>query len=71
MLIVFIEPVPRGRPKREPIAAFAVETRAGTVLKTLVTLEEAINWAKAGGFTVHVAQVRNTDKGNPDHWRKA
>jgi hypothetical protein len=35
---VYIEPVPRGRPAGEAIIAYAVESRAGKVLKTFDTL---------------------------------
>jgi hypothetical protein len=68
---VYIEPVPRGRPDGDPITVYAVETRDGEVLKTLDIQQDAIDWAKADGYTVYVAEVRNTDKGNPDHWRRA
>jgi hypothetical protein len=71
MPVVFIEPVPRGRPQGEAVAAYAVETRDGEVLKTLDTRQAAIDWAKAAGHTAQIARVRNTDKNNPDHWRKA
>jgi hypothetical protein len=68
---VYIEPVPRGRPAGDPIMAYAVETRGGKVLNTLDTLQEAIDWAKAGYTTVYVAQVRDTSKGNSEHWIEA
>ncbi len=35
MAVVYIEPVPRGRPDGDPITVYAVETHAGEVLKTL------------------------------------
>lgn len=67
---VYIEPRPKGRPEGTPIEDYAVETRANEVLKTFKTQEEAIKWSKDNGHTPHVARVRHTDKGNPDHWRK-
>lgn len=70
MAVVYIEPRPKGRPEGTPIEDYAVETRANEVLRTLKTQDSAITWAKAEGHTVHVARVRHTDKGNPDHWRK-
>jgi hypothetical protein len=71
MTAAYIEPMPRGRSEATPVTAYAVETRAGRVLKSLATLEDAIEWAKARHYSVQVALVRSTDKGNPDHWRKA
>jgi hypothetical protein len=69
---VYIEPVPRGRPDGEPVLAYAVETRAGKVLKTLTSQQDAIHWAKAEHYaTVYVAHVRDTSKGNPEHWWEA
>jgi hypothetical protein len=70
MTVVYIEPRPKGR-DGTPIESFAVEERNDKVLHTTKTQKEAIDWAKAEGYTVHVAHVRHTDKGNPDHWRKA
>jgi hypothetical protein len=68
---VYIEPVPRGRPEGEPVYAYAVETRVGKVLKTLETQSDAIQWAKAENYTVFVAIVRDTSKGNSEHWWEA
>jgi hypothetical protein len=68
---VYIEPVPRCRPEGEPILAYAVETRTGKVLNTLTTQSDAIQWAKSENYTVFVAVVRNTSKGNPGHWWEA
>ncbi len=69
MAVVYVEPVPRGRPDGDPITVYAVETHAGEVLKTLDSQQDAIDWAKAQGYIVHVARVRNTDKDNPEHWQ--
>jgi hypothetical protein len=70
MAVVYIEPLPKGR-EGTPITSYAVEDHASHALATFSTQAEAITWAKAQGHTVHVAHVRHTDKGNPDHWRKA
>ncbi len=69
MVVVSVEPVPRGRPDGDPITVYAVETHAGEVLKTLDSQQSALDWAKAQGYIVHVARVRNTDKDNPEHWQ--
>jgi hypothetical protein len=65
---VYIEPVPRGFPEGTPIMGYAVETRSGKVLQTLETRQEAIDWAKGVGCGVYVPRVRNTSKGNSEHW---
>jgi hypothetical protein len=67
--VVYIEPLPKGR--EDAIMSYAVEDHAGHVLQSAATQEAAIKWAKDQGHSVHVARVRETDKGNPDHWRKA
>lgn len=70
MSVVYIEPKPKSREKGAPIEYYAVETAADQELVRYDTQDDAINWAKTEGYSVHVARVRNTDKGNPDHWRK-
>jgi len=68
MSVVYVE----ARPKSEkPVTHYVVEDRADNELHRTDTQEAAITWAKARYDTVHVARVRVTDKGNPDHWRKA
>lgn len=69
MANVFIEPLPKGR-EHNAITGYAVEEAGDRVLSKCRTQEEAIEWAKRNGHTPHVARVRHTDKGNPDHWRK-
>ena len=71
MANVYIEPRPKGRPEGTPIEDYAVEDSASSMLSTHRTQAEAIAWAKARGHAPLVARVRNTDKGNPDHWRSA
>jgi hypothetical protein len=70
MVKVYIEPRPEGRPEGTPIDDYAVEDHASSALSIHRTQAEAINWAKAKGHSpIMVARVRNTNKGNPDHWR--
>ena len=71
MANVYIEPRPKGRPEGTPIEDYAVEDRADNVLSTHRTQAEAVAWAKTRGHSPLVARVRNTNKGNPDHWRSA
>ncbi len=71
MANLYIEPRPKGRPEGTPIEDYAVEDRADSVLTTTKTQQSAIDWAKERGHSPLVARVRNTDKGNPDHWRSA
>jgi hypothetical protein len=66
MVVVYIEPRPKGD---APIQNYVVEDHANHPLGTFKTQEEATEWATAAGHSVHVARVRNTDRGNPDHWR--
>jgi hypothetical protein len=70
MTVVYIEPSPKGRPEGTTVVDYAAETSASVELETFDTQEAAIEWAKAKGYAMHVARVRNTDKGNPYHWRK-
>ena len=68
---VYIEPRPKGRPEGTAIDDYAVEDGVNSVLATRGTQREAIGWAKAQGHSpIMVARVRNTDKGNPCHWRE-
>ncbi len=69
--IVFVEPRPKGRSEESPIEDYAVETSAGNVLNTFVSQRCAIDWAKERGYSPLVARVRNTHKGNRDHWCRA
>jgi hypothetical protein len=68
MAKVYIEPRPKGD---APITSYVVEDHADSVLYTSQTQAAAIKWAEDQGHSpIMVAHVRNTDKGNPDHWRK-
>jgi hypothetical protein len=71
MANVYIEPRPKGRPEGSPIEDYAVENDANHVLAEFKTQHDAIDWAKKQGHRPLVARVRNTSKGNPDHWRAA
>lgn len=70
---VYIEPQPTGRPEGSAITHYTAEHAHGQSIdgKNHSTQENAINAAKAKGFKPLVARVRNTNKGNPDHWRAA
>ena len=71
MAKVYIEPRPKGRPEGTAIEDYAVEDHANSELAVRKTQQDAIDWAKAQGHSpIMVARVRNTDKGNPDHWRE-
>jgi hypothetical protein len=70
MTAVYIEGRPKGYQGQPD--HYVVEDRADNVLATHKTQGEAIRWAKGRGYSpIHIAHVRNTDKGNPDHWRPA
>lgn len=70
---VYVEPQPTGRPEGTAITHYTVEYAGGQSIdgKNHATQESAISAAKAKGFKPLVARVRNTRKGNPDHWRAA
>jgi hypothetical protein len=68
--VVFIEPRPKGCPEGSLIEDYAVETSASNVLSTFATQRNAIDWAKEQGYTPLVARVRDTHKGNRDHWQR-
>lgn len=71
MTNAYIEARPKGKPESSPITDYVVEDHADSVLHTTDTQRKAIDWAKARGYTPHVARVRHlNDKKNPDHWRK-
>jgi hypothetical protein len=67
---VYLEPVPRGLPEGGPLCVCGRNPH-GEVLKTLQTQSDAIQWAKAENYTVFVAIVRDTSKGNSKHWWEA
>ena len=73
MANVYVEPKPKGRAEGSPIDHYVLEY-AGDVRVNSTdykTQAEAIAEAKRLGHRPLVARVRNTDKGNRDHWREA
>ena len=73
MTNVYIEPQPTGRPNGTPITHYTIEYAHGVRVDetNYSTQESAIKAANALGFDPLIARVRNTDKGNRDHWRAA
>jgi len=70
---VYIEPLPKARPEGTAIDGYILEFAGDIKVSGIVhrKQEDAINEAKKGGHKPLVARVRNTNKGNPDHWRSA
>ena len=68
---VYVEPLPKHRDRA--IEGYALELSATQRLTTVDyrTQADAIKAARANGYKPLVARVRQTDKGNPDHWRAA
>ena len=73
MANVYIEPEPRGRPEGSAITHYVLEYAHGARVTNTnySTQHEAVSEAKRLGHSPLVARVRNTNKGNPDHWRAA
>lgn len=73
MANVYVEPEPKGRPEGSAITHYVLEFAHGArVNYTDYKLQsDAVSEAKRLGHQPLVARVRNTDKGNPDHWREA
>jgi hypothetical protein len=71
MANVYVEPIPKGR--EGAIEGYVLELAGNARVNqtTYKTQEQAIKDAKALGHKPLVARVRNTNKGNPDHWRSA
>jgi hypothetical protein len=70
MPLVFVEPRPKGHPEGTPIADYVIEFTGGDQLGgPFRTQAEAAEYAKAKGHRPLFARVRNTTKGDPDHWR--
>ena len=73
MANVYVEPRPKGRPEgtaiTDYILEYAHEARVNNV--DYRTQAEAVSDAKKLGHQPLIARVRNTSKGNPDHWRPA
>ena len=73
MANVYVEPEPKGRPEGSAITHYVLEFSHGArVTNTNYrTQADAIADAKKSGHRPLVARVRNTNKGDPDHWRAA
>ena len=70
---VYVEPRPKARAEHEAIDHYLLEFAHGESVDNVEhrTQVAAINAAKRLGHEPLVARVRITDKGKPDHWRKA
>jgi hypothetical protein len=73
MANVYVEPQPKGRPEGTAITHYILEYAHGIRVTNTdyKTQAEAVSDAKKLGHQPLTARVRNTDKGNPDHWRHA
>jgi len=73
MANVYVEPQPKGRPEGSAITHYVLEYKNDVRVTSndYKTQAEAITAAKNLGHSPLIARVRNTDKGNPDHWRSA
>ena len=69
---VFVEPQPKGRPEGSAITHYVLEYERGARVTNTdyQTQADAVSDAKKLGHRPLIARVRNTDKGNPDHWRE-
>ena len=70
---VYVEPRPKGRPDGSAIDHYVLELDGDVHVPgsqaQYRTQEMAIEDAKRLGHNPHVARVRDTKKGQPDHWR--
>ncbi|WP_083214391.1 hypothetical protein [Burkholderia stabilis] len=73
MANVYVEPCPKGRSEGSSITHYVLEYAHGASVDSVNhhTQASAIQAAKRLGHNPLVARVRNTNKGNPDHWRAA
>jgi hypothetical protein len=73
MANVYVEPQPSGRPEGSAITHYTLEYahRARVTPTDYQTQAAAVAEAKRLGHQPLIARVRNTNKGNPDHWRAA
>lgn len=71
MANVYVEPQPTGRPEGSAITHYTLEYAHGARVTTAnyATQAAAITEARLLGHQPLIARVRNTNKGNPDHWR--
>lgn len=68
---VYVEPMPKGDLPATP-THYQLEFQDGSkAAGPFLTQQAAIDAAKGMGHKPLVARVRNTNKGNPDHWRSA
>jgi hypothetical protein len=70
---VYVEPRPKALDEHAPITHYVLEYKNDerVTWDDYKTQADAIADAKRLGHQPLVARVRNTDKGNPDHWRHA
>lgn len=71
IMIVFVEPQPKGNQGRVNGYKLEDKDNKSVTSTTYQTQAEAIAAAKGLGHKPLVARVRDTNKGNPDHWREA
>jgi hypothetical protein len=73
MANVYVEPEPKGRPEGTAITHYVLEYAHGARVtnENYHTQAAAVAAAKGLGHAPLTARVRNTSKGNPDHWRSA
>jgi hypothetical protein len=71
MTNVYVEPCPKGRPEGSAITHYVLEYEHGVSVDNVnhQTQESAINTARQLGHNPLIARVRNTNKGDPGHWR--
>lgn len=68
---VFVEPMPKGESPATP-THYQIEFADGAKsVGPFTTQKAAVDEAKRLGHKPLVARVRNTSKGNADHWRSA
>lgn len=68
---VFIEPMPKGDTPDTPTHYQIEFADKSPSVDPFPTQKAAVDEAKKRGHKPLVARVRNTKKGNPDHWRSA
>ena len=68
---VFVEPEPRGRPEGSAVTHYVLEYPHGARVTGTEhrTQAAAVVEAKTLGYKPLTPRVRNTNKGNPFHWR--
>jgi hypothetical protein len=67
---VYVEPRPKGRPEGTAIDDYVLEFAGGqTIAGFFRNQADAAAYARNLRLNPLCARVRNTNKGNPDHWR--